>query len=61
MNAKWPVHNNGRPKKIGEMNAEERHAVFEAGVKRVKSQFESPKFQKAISDFLSDDPPKSLN
>lgn len=38
----WPKHTDGRNKKIGEMTAEERHAVTKGAAQRLQAEFDDP-------------------
>lgn len=48
----WPTHQDGRPKKMGEMTPEERKAQFRDAVATVKSRIETPAMQQALREFL---------
>jgi hypothetical protein len=52
-NDSWPRHSDGHPKKMGEMTTAERKAVTAEAVATLKTEFENPARQKALSDALN--------
>lgn len=48
----WPKHADGRPKKMGEMTADERREQAKLAVSRLKREFENPEVKAAIRKFL---------
>jgi hypothetical protein len=49
---KWPTHENGRPKKMGELTPEEKSAQITSAASTVRAEFEHPAMQQAVSEFL---------
>lgn len=52
----WPRHDDGRPKKIGEMEPAERSKIIQRACERVKAEFESPAMQEAMKAVLTAEP-----
>jgi hypothetical protein len=48
----WPMHPDGRQKKMGEMTPEERKAQFKDAVQRVKTTMETPAMRQAIQEYV---------
>jgi hypothetical protein len=48
----WPVHPNGRPKKMREMTPAERKAQFKDAAQQVKVTMETPAMREAIQEYV---------
>lgn len=48
----WPLHPDGRPKKMGEMTPAERRAQFTDAVQQVKATMERPGMREAMAEFV---------
>jgi len=50
----WPRHTDGRRKKVGEMNPEERRSVFKTACDRLGKEFADPRVQAGITRILNE-------
>jgi hypothetical protein len=48
----WPLHADGRPKKIDEMTPDERKALFKDAAQRVNATMEATAMREAIREFV---------
>ena len=48
----WPKHPDGRPKKMGEMSADEQRRQVEASCRRIQREFDRPGRQAALATWL---------
>lgn len=49
----WPKREDGTNKTMGEMTKEERREQTTASLLRLKAEFEEPKMQKALADWMN--------
>jgi hypothetical protein len=49
---RWPTHDDGRPKKMGEMTPDERKACWRDAALKVKAEMESPAMQAKLAAIL---------
>lgn len=49
----WPKHQDGSPKKMGEMTPEEREACWTQAAQKVKAELERPEVQARLAAVLN--------
>lgn len=48
----WPMHTDGRPKKMGEMTLDERRAQIGSASATIRGELSQPAVQQAMREFL---------
>lgn len=46
----WPTHQDGRPKKFGELTKEEQREQLKASLRRIQTEFQHPAMQAVLND-----------